>query len=160
MKRLLAARRLLERAGWVGPDKEPWCRDSAGRRVHHTDEGVYLFSVSGALQLAGADVEAVLAQLGRVVSPALAALRDFEAARTVEQLFAIRWDDEHDWLARLEDGPSEFQRLEERWWQLQVRALDEPLTFGGWLTESGRTREDVLRVFTTAALRSSREKRT
>lgn len=146
---LIGARRQLQRCGWVGPDKEPWCRDSRGRRVHHSDEGVYLFSLCGALQLGG-PLEPALELLGRIVSPALAVLRDFEAARTVEQLFAIEWDAVRDPVTR----DTEFQQLEAQWWQLQVRALDEPLTFGGWLTEPGRTREDVLRVLNTAVMRS------
>lgn len=153
---LIGARRQLQRCGWVGPDKEPWCRDSRGRRVHHSDEGVYLFSLCGALQLGG-PLKPALELLGRVVSPALAALRDFENARTYEELAAIRWNDGRDLFRQPEDGPGEFQQLEEQWWQLQVRALDEHLTFGGWLTERSRTREDVLRVLNTAVMRSPKE---
>lgn len=147
IQQLKRARQALA-TGWVGPKLEPWCRDERGRRVHFADEAVHTYSVFGALQLGG-ELGPALELLGRVVSPGVAAFHDFCAGFTVEQLRGIEWDE-----------PETFEALEAQWWQLQVRAAGEFMSFTGWLCQATRTAEDVLRVFTTAALRSAREKRT
>lgn len=143
--------------GWVGSKLEPWCRDERGRRVHHADEGVHTFSVMGALQLHG-ELEPALEFLGRIVSPGLAALRDFEAAHPYEQVASIAYDSERDWMAPLEERPTAYEQLEAEWYALQHRAAGEPLGFQWWLIQEGRTVDDVLRVLTTAVVRSAREK--
>lgn len=156
-EQLLKARRLLAKCGWVGPMCEPWCRDHRGRAVHHQDEAVQTFSVSGALQVHG-ELAPPWELLGRVVSPRLAALNDYVAAHQVDPerlVWGGDWDGQAwtgtQWVDVEADG---------RWWQLQVAAAGEYLTFGGWLVQPPRTGDDVLRVFTTAVLRSARENRT
>lgn len=142
-QQLLSARRLLEKCGWVGPKLEPWCRDSRGRAVHHTDEGVQTFSCGGALQLYG-EFEPAWAYLGRVTSPELARLEDFVAQYSHEDISALE--------------PGEFLVADWKWRQLAYAAGGSYLNFGGWLCQLDRTREELLRVFTTAVLRSTREK--
>lgn len=149
IKELKAAKKLLLKCGWVGPQLEPWCRDRRGRPVHHTDEAVQTFSCTGALQLAGAPLEPALELLGRVVSPALAQLRELESRYTLDELLDLLLEDER-------RRPC-FLELDAEWWALQHRAVGEFLSFGGWLVQRDRTRDDVLRVFSTAVLRSSRE---
>lgn len=141
-QQLLSARRLLERNGWVGPQLEPWCRDERGRAVHHGDEGVHTFSVCGALQVHGA-LEPAWELLGRVVSPELARLEDLVGRYTCDELLAL--------------PVIEYAELNWTWRQLQFAAGGTYLSFGGWLCQLDRTREDLLRVFTTAILRSARE---
>lgn len=155
---LKRARQLLERHGWVGADLEPWCRDGKNRPVHHHDDGVVRYSVSGALQCQGPAVLAPAWELfGQVVAPNLAR---FNA-----------------WLERYRPGPltecydaSKYTELTARaapsiWVDLagEARHLEllsacegEFYTFGGWLTQSGRTAVDVLAVF-TAAIRTSKK---
>lgn len=139
---LLGARRLISKCGWVGPLLEPWCRDSRRRPVHHTDEGVQTFSLSGALQLYGG-LDAAWELLGRIVSPELARLEEHVGRYSLDELHALE--------------PEDYGPLDAKWWQLQASAGGEYLSFGGWLVQPNRTREDVLRVLTSACLRSARE---
>jgi hypothetical protein len=149
IRELKQARRHLERSGWVGPALEPWCRDSRGRPVHHSDEGVQTFSCSGALQLAGADVGEAFELLGRIVSPSLATLRAFEAKYSFEELLDLLHEDERPRPCYLE--------LEAEWFALHERAVGDFLTFGGWLVQDHRKPKDVLRAFSAAVTRSARE---
>lgn len=150
IQQIKRARRTLAENGWVGPQLEPWCRDGQRRKVHHHDEGVRTFSVSGALQLFG-ELAPAWQHLGRLVSPGVGALGDFLGERSFEETcLELRREQDAAWPEVVDSA------LEEKWWQLQVRAAGEYLDFGGWLVESGRTVDEVLRVFTTAALRARR----
>jgi hypothetical protein len=144
---LKVARRLIDRCGWVGPALEPWCRDSRGRPVHHSDEAVQTFSCSGALQLAGADVDAAFELLGQVVSPSLATLRAFEAKYSLDELLDLLHEDESPRPCYLE--------LEAHWFALHERAVGDFLTFSGWLVQEHRKPKDVLRAFSAAVTRSA-----
>lgn len=132
---LRAARRLLEQCGWVGPAGEPLCRTAGGSPCSESEEGVAKLSVFGALQLSGAYPEGWRA-LEAVVAPAQAELDRFLAGVDLERVDEAR--------------VREFHRL--------CRAAAGEPHLQAWLQVPKRTAEDVLRVFTTAVLRSPREK--
>lgn len=77
------ARNLLATSGWVGPELEPWCRDSQGRLCLEDDEGVRRFSVQGALIEAGAWPEG-WHLLEAVIAPAHAAAWAFAGSSFAE----------------------------------------------------------------------------
>lgn len=137
---LLAARRLLEECGWVGPDVEPMCLATyeqldpetwklvtKSRACFEWDEGVRRFSVQGALIESRAWPEG-WRLLEAVVAPAHAALDAFEPT-----------------------GAADFVRFQ----KLCRKAVAEP-TLDEWLRTAGRTQKRVLEHLVEAIKRAKK----
>lgn len=133
---LKRARSILERSGWSGAECEPFCTTPNGHLCWEWDEGVYRYSVQGALIEAHAWPDGWYA-LERVVAPAHAA----------ERLF-------------VENTPvAELTPEKARAWQRLCRlAVAEP-SLDQWLATFGRRTEEVLRAFVLAIQRSKKGER-
>lgn len=155
---LKKARHLLASNGWVGVDLEPWCRDARGKPVHHHSDGVVKYSVSGALQCQGPNVlERAWELFGQVVAPNLARFNAWLQGYKRGPLTDCYDGDEYSPLTA-HAAPSIWVDLagEARHFELLSACDGEFYSFGHWLTQSGRTAEDVLGVF-TAAIRTSKK---
>lgn len=155
---LKRARELIASNGWVGVEREPWCRDSRGRPVHHHDDGVVRYSVSGALQAQGPrTLESAWALFARAVSPNLARLNDFLDAYVTgpktECYDSMRYSE-----LTAAKAPGIWVDLagDARLSELEAACEGEFFKFSDWLIQSGRTVEDVLGVF-VAAIKASKK---